>query len=267
MTTKRVIGVIPSRWASTRLPGKPLAMIAGKPMIQRVAEQVIKAKSLDAVLVATDDQRIVDAVASFNIPGVKAVMTRADHPSGTDRIAEAIAGEECDVVINIQGDEPLMDPELIDRLAEVMLSGGWDMATAAAPINTAADLNNPSVVKAIFARDGQALYFSRATIPFIRDAANKVDEASSLISPNDGMRLEASSTIYWRHIGIYAYTRDYLLKLVAEPPSQLENLEKLEQLRALHIGCRMNVLEVDDVGIGVDTPEDILKVEAILAKR
>ncbi|MBM4152907.1 MAG: 3-deoxy-manno-octulosonate cytidylyltransferase, partial [Kiritimatiellaceae bacterium] len=123
MKKQRVIGVIPARWASTRLPGKPLAMIAGKPMIQRVAEQVIQAKSLDAVLVATDDQRIVDVISSLKIPGVKAVMTRVDHPSGTDRIAEAIAGEACDVVINIQGDEPLMDPHLIDQLANVMSAG------------------------------------------------------------------------------------------------------------------------------------------------
>ncbi|MFA7257297.1 MAG: 3-deoxy-manno-octulosonate cytidylyltransferase, partial [Kiritimatiellales bacterium] len=188
----RVIGVIPARWASTRLPGKPLAMIAGKPMIQRVAEQVIKAKSLDAVLVATDDQRIVEAVTSFNIPGVKAVMTRADHPSGTDRIAEAVAGEECDVLINIQGDEPLMDPELIDRLADVMLSGDWDMATAAAPIKNEADLKNPAVVKAVFGRDGQALYFSRSVIPHVRDAGTDATGA------------------HWRHIGIYAYRRDYL---------------------------------------------------------
>ncbi|MDD3276444.1 MAG: 3-deoxy-manno-octulosonate cytidylyltransferase [Kiritimatiellales bacterium] len=245
----RVIGVIPARWASTRLPGKPLAMIAGKPMIQRVTEQVIKAKSLDAVLVATDDQRIVDAVASFNIPGVKAVMTRADHPSGTDRIAEAVANEECDVLINIQGDEPLMEPELIDRLADVMASGDWDMATAAAPIKTEEDLKNPAVVKAVFARDGQALYFSRSVIPHVRDAGTDATGA------------------HWRHIGIYAYRRDYLLKLVAEPPCRLENLEKLEQLRALYIGCRMNVLQVEDIGIGVDTPEDILKVEAILARR
>jgi 3-deoxy-manno-octulosonate cytidylyltransferase (CMP-KDO synthetase) len=244
--SKKVIGVIPARWASTRLPGKPLAMIAGKPMIQRVAEQVIKAKSLAAVLVATDDQRIVDAVASFNIPGVKAVMTRADHPSGTDRIAEAVAGEECDALINIQGDEPLMDPELIDRLAEVITSGDWDMATAAAPIKNDADLNNPAVVKAVFARNGQALYFSRSVIPHVRDAGT--DTAGA----------------HWRHIGIYAYHRDYLLKLVAEPPCRLENLERLEQLRALYIGCRMNVLQVEDVGIGVDTPEDILKVEKIL---
>lgn len=247
MIKKRVIGVIPSRWASTRLPGKPLAIIAGKPMIQRVAERVVQAKSLDAVLVATDDQRIADAVASFKIPGVEAVMTRADHPSGTDRIAEAIAETECDVVINVQGDEPLMEPELIDRLAEVMCSGDWDMATAAAPITNDADLNNPAVVKAVFGRNGQALCFSRSVIPHIRDAGT--DTAGA----------------HWRHIGIYAYTRDYLLKLVAEPPCQLEILEKLEQLRALHIGCRMNVLQVDDVGIGVDTPEDIERVEAVLA--
>jgi 3-deoxy-manno-octulosonate cytidylyltransferase (CMP-KDO synthetase) len=247
--TARVVGVIPSRWASTRLPGKPLAMIAGKPMIQRVVERVVQAKSLDAVLVATDDQRIVDAVASFGIPGVEAVMTRADHPSGTDRIAEAIAGTDCDVVINIQGDEPLMDPDLIDRLAEVMTSGDWDMATAATPIQTEADLKSPDVVKAVFGCDGQALYFSRAPIPHVRDEGTDATGA------------------HFRHIGIYAYRRDYLLKLVAEPPCQLENLEKLEQLRALHIGCRMNVLKVDDVGIGVDTPEDIAKVEANLEGR
>lgn len=245
-SNRRVVGVIPARWASTRLPGKPLALIAGKPMIQRVIERVVLAESLDAVLVATDDRRIIDAVTSFNIPGVNAVMTRADHPSGTDRIAEAVAGEPCDVVINIQGDEPLMDPALIDRLAEVMLSGDWDMATAAAPIKSEADLKNPAVVKAVFGRDGQALYFSRAAIPFVRDAGT--DAAGA----------------HWRHIGIYAYRREYLMRLVAEPPCRLEQLEKLEQLRALHIGCRMHVLQTGDIGIGVDTPDDILKVEAIL---
>ncbi|MDK2857957.1 MAG: 3-deoxy-manno-octulosonate cytidylyltransferase synthetase [Verrucomicrobiota bacterium] len=242
--TSRVLGVIPARWASSRLPGKPLAMIAGKPMIQRVAERVVQAKSLDAVLVATDDRRIADAVASFAVPGVKAVMTRADHPSGTDRIAEAMAGVSCDAVINIQGDEPLMDPELIDRLAAVITSGEWDMATAAAPITNQADLNSSAVVKVVFGRTGQALYFSRAVIPHVRDAGTP-DVANT----------------HWRHIGVYAYRCDYLLKLVAEPPCRLENMEKLEQLRALYIGCRMNVLQVDDVGVGVDTPEDIIKIE------
>ncbi len=246
MANKRVIGVIPARWASTRLPGKPLAMIAGKPMIQRVAERVVQAKSLDAVLVAADDPRIIAAVESAAIPGVRAVMTRIDHPSGTDRIAEAIGQEPCDVAINVQGDEPLMDPALIDRLTEVMVSGDWDMATAATPIESEEVLNNQSVVKAVFARDGQALYFSRAPIPHVRNAGT--DAAGA----------------HWRHLGIYAYRRDYLLKLVAEPPCALENLEKLEQLRALHIGCRMNILQTDEVGIGVDTPEDVEKVERIL---
>ncbi len=249
MTKQRVIGVIPARWASTRLPGKPLAMIAGKPMIQRVAEQVVQAKSLDAVFIATDDRRVADAVALFNISGVEAVMTREDHPSGTDRIAEAVAGAACDVVINIQGDEPLIEPELIDRLAEVMASGEWDMATAAAPIENDEDLNNPSIVKAVFSQDGQALYFSRSPVPFVRDA--ETDAAGA----------------HWRHLGIYAYRREYLLKLVAEPPCALENIEKLEQLRALYIGCRMNVLQVADIGIGVDTPEDIGRVERILRER
>ena len=249
MTKQRVIGVIPARWASTRLPGKPLVNIAGKPMIQRVAERVVQAKSLNAVLVATDDQRIADAVASFGVPGVKAVMTRVDHPSGTDRIAEAVANQDCDVVINVQGDEPLMDPALIDRLAGVMSDGDWDMATAAAPIDSEADLKSSDVVKAVFAADGRALYFSRAPIPHVRDADSETAGA------------------HWRHLGIYAYRRDYLLKLVAEPPCALENLEKLEQLRALHIGCRMNVLQVADVGIGVDTPGDVEKVERILKEQ
>ncbi|MBT3397164.1 MAG: 3-deoxy-manno-octulosonate cytidylyltransferase, partial [Alphaproteobacteria bacterium] len=237
------------RWASTRLPGKPLAMIAGKPMIQRVCERVVLAKNLDAVVVATDDQRIVDAVASFNIPEVKAVMTRVDHPSGTDRIAEAVQSLEVDAVVNVQGDEPLIDPALIDELADAISSNDWDMVTAATPIEDASQINDPSVVKALFNRHGQALYFSRSTIPHIR-------EPEGLPKPGT----------YWRHIGIYAYRRDYLLKLVAEPPCALENLEKLEQLRALDMGCRMKVVKTQDFGIGVDTPEDVAKAEALLAR-
>lgn len=243
---KRVIGVIPSRMTSTRLPGKPLVPIAGKPMIQRVVERVIQAQTLDAVLVAADDQRILDCVDELGLSNVRAVLTDPDHPSGTDRIAEAIGDESCDVVINIQGDEPLIEPELIDRLATVMLEADWDMATAATPIQTDEDLNDPGVVKAVFGRDGQALYFSRALIPSIRDAGTDASGA------------------HFRHLGIYAYTRDYLLKLVAEPPCRLEQLEKLEQLRALYIGCRMHVMQVKDIGIGVDTPEDVKKVEQIL---
>jgi CMP-2-keto-3-deoxyoctulosonic acid synthetase len=153
-----------------------------------------------------------------------------------------------DAVINVQGDEPLIDPSLIDELAGVIASGEWDMATAATPIEDPEQINDPSVVKALFNRHGQALYFSRSTIPHIREPENV-----------------STSGIYWRHIGIYAYRRDYLLSLVAEPPCALENLEKLEQLRALDMGCRMKVIKTQDFGIGVDTPEDVAKAEALLA--
>jgi 3-deoxy-manno-octulosonate cytidylyltransferase (CMP-KDO synthetase) len=243
----KIIGVIPSRWASTRFPGKSLAMIAGKPMIQWVVERVKEARRLDSVVVATDDQRIADCVRSLHLSQVEVAMTRPDHPSGTDRIAEAIESMEADAIINVQGDEPLIDPALIDQLAEVIDSGDWDMATAAAPLTDEEQINDPSVVKALFNRHGQALYFSRSTIPYIRE-------------PSDTRPLNA----YWRHIGIYAYRRDYLLKLVGEAPSPLEELEKLEQLRALEMGCRMKVIKTEAFGIGVDLPEDVAKAEKLL---
>ena len=243
----RIVGVIPSRWGSTRFPGKSLAMISGKPMVQWVVERVKQAKRLDAVIVATDDTRIAECVQSLNIPDVQVAMTHPDHPSGTDRIAEAIQSMEVDAVINVQGDEPLIEPLLIDELAEVISTGEWDMVTAATPIEDRAQITDPSVVKALFNRHGQALYFSRATIPHIREPEESSVEGT-----------------YWRHIGIYAYRRDYLLRLVAEPPCGLEELEKLEQLRALDMGCRMKVVKTQDFGIGVDTPEDIAKAEKLL---
>ncbi len=245
-----IVGVIPSRWGSTRFPGKSLAMISGKPMIQWVVERVKQAQKLNGVIVATDDQRIADCVTDLNIDGVRVAMTRPDHPSGTDRIAEAVQDLEIDAVINVQGDEPLIDPALIDELADVIASGAWDMATAATPIHDEAQINDPSVVKALFNRHGQALYFSRSTVPHIREP--------------EGV---SKAGVYWRHIGIYAYRRDYLLQLVAEPPCDLENLEKLEQLRALDMGCRMKILKTEDFGIGVDTPADVAKAEALLAKQ
>jgi 3-deoxy-manno-octulosonate cytidylyltransferase (CMP-KDO synthetase) len=224
-------------------------MIAGKPMVQWVVERVKQSQKLDAVIVATDDQRIADCVLSLNMEGVQVAMTRPDHPTGTDRIAEAVQSVDADAVINVQGDEPLIDPALIDQLADVIASSDWDMVTAAAPITDEQEINDPSVVKALFNRHGQALYFSRSTIPHIREPEG--------VSTKD---------IYWRHIGIYAYRRDYLLRLVAEPPCALENLEKLEQLRALDMGCRMKVIQTQDFGIGVDTPSDVAKAESLLAK-
>jgi len=192
-----VIGVIPARWGSTRFPGKSLAMIAGKPLVVRVVEQALKARRLDRVVVATDDPRIARAVEPC---GVGIAMTRPDHPSGTDRVAEAVRGLAADVVVNVQGDEPLVDPGLIDRLAETLTGDpAWDMATAASPIQTCAQLENPAVVKVVWDRSHRALYFSRWAIPFVRDGV-------------------AASVPHWRQTGIYAYGRAFLDRLVAEQP-------------------------------------------------
>jgi len=245
----RIVGVIPSRWGSTRFPGKSLALIAGKPLLAWVVEQVRLARNLDEILVATDDERIAEAAHSY---GVSVAMTRPDHPSGTDRIAEAVQQIQADVVINIQGDEPLIDPGLIDCVADALAgSEDWDMATAAAPLLAAEDLHNPDVVKVVRVADGRALYFSRAPIPFVRGASTDFDSVKGT---------------HLRHIGLYGYQRAFLERLVKEPPCALEELEKLEQLRALSLGCRMVVLDGDASGIGVDSPEDVPKAEALLRK-
>ena len=246
---KRIVGVIPARWGSTRFQGKSLALIAGKPLIQWVIERALQAKSLRELLVATDDARIRDAAVKA---GAEAIMTRSNHPSGTDRIAEAVRPRKADVVVNIQGDEPLIDPRLIDELG-LLLAGDrdWDMATAATPIAVWEDIFNPSVVKVVWDRDGRALYFSRSAIPHLREKDSGA---------------EASEGLYWRHIGIYAYQRPFLERLVATPLCLLEKAEKLEQLRALFIGCRMKVVQTRDVGLGVDTPEDVAKAEAALKR-
>ena len=241
----RVIGVIPSRWGSTRFPGKSLHPLRGKPLVQWVVEAAMRAKRLDAVLVATDDERIAEAVRGF---GGTAVMTRPDHPSGTDRVAEAAKPEDDDIVINIQGDEPLIRPELIDALAARMAEDpGWAMATAVTPITNRRDLEARTVVKVVLDRDDAALYFSRLPIPCRRDG--EADLASGL---------------YLRHLGIYAYRGAFLKRLVKEPPCALELTEKLEQLRALYIGGRIAVIRTDEPGVGIDTPEDAIAVEKIL---
>jgi 3-deoxy-manno-octulosonate cytidylyltransferase (CMP-KDO synthetase) len=241
----KVIGVIPARYGSTRLPGKSLVELCGKPLVQWVYERASQAKRLERVLIATDDERIARAAEAF---GAGAVMTRADHPSGTDRIAEAVASFDTDAVINIQGDEPLISPDLIDELAEVITGAGdWDMATAACPIEHVDDVLNPAVVKVVTAEDGRALYFSRATIPHVRDREDA-----------------PAGPLHWRHIGIYAYRKDFLARMVAAPPCPLELAEKLEQLRALFLGARMKVICTSAAGLGVDTPEDVAKAEAAL---
>jgi 3-deoxy-manno-octulosonate cytidylyltransferase (CMP-KDO synthetase) len=245
----RILGVIPARYASTRFPGKPLHLIAGKPLVQHVVEQCRKSRSLTDVIVATDDLRIARAVEPF----ATVAFTREDHPSGTDRIAEVASRLGADAYINVQGDEPLMDPEVIDAVAAQLGSAG--MSTAATPIRHPEDLFNPNVVKVVIGVDGHALYFSRRTIPYLRDHADAPPAVQMATFP------------FQRHLGIYGYRRDVLLALVQIPPSPLELAEKLEQLRALEHGFRIAVARVNHEGIGVDHPADVARVEAILAGR
>lgn len=245
----KTVGIIPSRYGSSRFPGKPLAVLAGKPLVAWVVDAVKKAKSLDDVIVATDDLRIMDAVEAH---GGRAVMTPSELPSGTDRIACA-AGDfaDDDILVNIQGDEPLIDPGLIDNLVARMKSDlKWDMATAVSPIRTACDLAAKTVVKVVLDRDDGALYFSRCPIPCDRD--HEPDLAGGL---------------YVRHLGIYAYRGSFLKRYIAEPPCALELTEKLEQLRALWMGGKIAVIRTEDQGVGVDTPEDAERVAKILESR
>lgn len=242
----RIIGVIPSRWGSTRFPGKSLALLAGKPLVQHVYEQAKKATKLDDVIVATDDPRIALAVDGF---GGKHIMTRSDHPSGTDRVAEAALSTDADIIINIQGDEPLIEPALIDELAGAFYDHRyiWDMATAATAITSMEELKQSSTVKVVMDHTHKALYFSRSIIPCARDEY-----------PAD------LSATYLRHIGIYAYTKEWLEHMVAAIPCDIEQLEKLEQLRALYLGCRMKVVVTETCSIGIDHPDDIPRAEALI---
>lgn len=242
----KVVGIIPARYASTRFPGKPLALIAGQPLIQRVVEQCKKAKSLSEVIVATDDDRIASVAQKF----CRVEMTRPEHPSGSDRIAEVASKVACDAIVNIQGDEPMIDPAVIDAVANAL--GRVEMSTAATPIKNTADLVNPNVVKVVVNVAGLALYFSRRTIPFLREAA----------SSSTSEQLAAFA--FLKHLGIYGYRRETLLRLVKYPVSPLENAEKLEQLRALDNGIQIAVVKVDYDSIGVDLPEDVAKVEKLL---
>ena len=233
-----VVCIIPSRYASTRLPGKPLLDIAGKPMIQHVVERVRQARRPSRVIVATDDERIAEAVRSF---GGEARMTAADHPTGTDRLAEVAATlPEMDLVLNIQGDEPLIPPQTIDELVAAFDDcPDLPMATLMTPM-TEAETNNPAAVKVVASLDGHALYFSRSLIPYPR---------------NRGPEQRC-----FKHIGVYAYRRDFLLRFAALPPSPLEVTESLEQLRALENGYRIRVIETPFRSIGVDTPADLEEV-------
>ncbi len=242
--TIHILGILPARWASTRFPGKPLHRIAGKPLIQHVWERCLACSKLDALLVATDDERIRETVLGF---GGQVVMTSPDHPTGTDRIAEAVrAVPQASHIVNIQGDEPLIEPALIDALATALVTDpALDMATAANPIDPADPaVLDPNVVKVVTALSGRALYFSRSPLPYFRH-------------PVEGL-------FVLRHKGIYAYTRGFLERFVSWPPSPLERAESLEQLRALENGASIHVITTTDTSPGVDTPEQAREVERIL---
>lgn len=244
-TPTYILGVLPSRWGSTRFPGKPLHLIAGKPLIQHVWERCKKCSQLDEILVATDDERIRNAVIAF---GGKAVMTSLNHPTGTDRIAEAARTvPQATHIVNIQGDEPLIDPALVDELAATLAADpSLDMATAANPIEPGDPaVQDPNVVKVAITLEGRALYFSRSPLPFFRN-------------PVDGLPV-------LRHKGIYAYRRSFLERFVTWPPSPLEMAESLEQLRALENGASIKVLITSDTSPGVDTLEQALEIERLLA--
>jgi len=243
----KITGIIPARFASTRFPGKPLHLIAGKPLIQHVVERCQQAKSLAEVIVATDDTRIWEVVQNF----CRVEMTRPEHPSGSDRIAEVAERCDCEAVINIQGDEPLIDPAVIDAVAGAL--AGAEMSTAATLIRRVEELDNPNVVKVVVNAAGRALYFSRRTIPYVREAASSSTSEQLAAFP------------FLKHLGIYGYRRETLLRLVTFPVSPLENAEKLEQLRALDRGIGIAVVTVDYDSIGVDVPADAIRVEALLS--
>ena len=268
----KTYAIIPSRFGSSRFPGKPLAVLAGKPLVAWVVEAVKKARGFDEVLVATDDERIAKAVEEH---GGKAVMTPSELPSGTDRVACAARNflgrdfDDDDILVNVQGDEPLIDPKLVEDLAAKLKDDPrWSMATAVTPIRSAEDFAAKSVVKVVMDRDGGALYFSRAPIPCDRDhvpvfAASQPDTPQPTNPPTH----QPTNPLYVRHLGIYAYRGAFLKKYIAEPPCELERTEKLEQLRALWMGARIAVVRTEDEGVGVDTPEDAVRVGKLLEER
>jgi len=242
-TPSRILVAIPARWGSTRFPGKALHPIAGKPLVQHVWERCQKCQAVDDVIIATDDECIVEAARGF---GARAVMTDPSHPSGTDRIAEAAGSfPDHDLIINVQGDEPLISPALIDQLAmRLRQEPAIRMITAAALVHDPAQVSDANVVKVVVDANGDALYFSRSPLPFVRNTDPR--------------------TVHRRHLGIYGFRREFLFQFVAWPPSMLEMTESLEQLRAVENGVRIRVVMTDDLSPGVDTFEQARAVEKLI---
>jgi 3-deoxy-manno-octulosonate cytidylyltransferase (CMP-KDO synthetase) len=240
--TARTVAIIPARFQSTRLPGKPLALIGGKPMVEHVYNRARAASGIDAVLVATDDERIAGVVDGF---GGVAVMTAAHHATGTDRLAEVARALSSDIIVNVQGDEPSIAPEAIDLAVRRLLTHASDgLATLRKRTDDPRDLSNPAVVKVVVDRQGYALYFTRSAVPYVRAGHPQ--------------------PVFWRHLGLYAYRRDTLLRLAALAPTPLEQAEGLEQLRALEHGIRISTEETTADSIGVDTPDDLERVRQLM---
>ena len=248
MSSLKSIAIIPARFESTRFPGKPLVTIAHKTMIQHVYERSLQAKSLAEVIVATDDARILQAVQAF---GGQVCMTSPLHRSGTDRVAEVAASNNADVIVNVQGDEPLIDPEALDAVVEPFQSDPSLMISTLSVEGTDGELENPNVVKVVVDHDGFALYFSRSPIPFFRDP-----------SPTDG-----DNRRFLKHVGLYAYRRTFLARLATLRESYLEKAEALEQLRFLENGYRIKVVNSTYQSLAVDTPEDLERVNAYIKER
>jgi 3-deoxy-manno-octulosonate cytidylyltransferase (CMP-KDO synthetase) len=244
MSLGKVVVVIPARYGATRLPGKPLVQLAGKPMIQRVYERAKLAQTASRVIVATDDERIRQAVEAF---GGEARMTRTDHRTGTERVAEVAAHVDGEVFVNVQGDEPLLDPAAVDTAVKTLREEPHaEVATVATPIRTPADIMDPNVVKTVLDFDGNALYFSRAPIPWVRDTAGKV------------------LARHLKHLGLYVFQREALLDYPTLPQGELERIEQLEQLRWMENGVKIRVGEVEHDAISVDIPDDVARVEKLL---
>jgi 3-deoxy-manno-octulosonate cytidylyltransferase (CMP-KDO synthetase) len=244
----KIVGIVPARYGSTRFPGKPLALIAGKTLIQHVVERCQQASALSEVIVATDDTRIWEVAQNF----CRAEMTAPDHPSGSDRIAEVAGRCACDAIVNIQGDEPLIDPAVIDAVAGALEKS--EMSTAATLIRRPEEYDNPNVVKVVVNHANRALYFSRRTVPYLREAASRSVSEQLAAFP------------FLKHLGIYGYRRETLLRLVRFPVSPLEAAEKLEQLRALENGIEIGVAKVEYDSVGVDVPADVARVEQLLKR-
>ena len=241
---KKII-VIPARYASTRLPGKPLIDIGGKPLLQRVYDGACRSKLSDGILIATDDERIKKAALAF---GAEVIMTDPALPSGTDRVFAAIQDKEADLVVNLQGDEPFIEPSIIDQLFSALEEGDVAMATLCCPITDESEYRNPNTVKVVLNNSGFALYFSRSPIPYVNNSKFKIQ----------------NSKFVYKHIGIYGFTRSFLEQFVALPKSPLEETESLEQLRVLENGHRIKVLATDYHGFGIDTPDDLERARKLL---